>query len=125
MDYAKNSCGLVISDSTGYRIVKEFLLYPRKKDFIKKLEKIFQRNQVKLLVVGLPCNQDGTLSTQGKLLRCQIHNIRHILPKYCYCNEYGTSREAEKIRTYKLSNKHPDILAARLIFFRYLEQLTH
>jgi RNase H-fold protein (predicted Holliday junction resolvase) len=123
MDYAKNSCGLVISDQKGYKITKEFLLCPREGVFATKLKKILDRNAVELLVIGLPCNEDGSLSAQAKLLRCKIHDLRHILPKYCYCNEYGTSKEAARIRSYNLSKKHPDILAARLIFFRHIEEL--
>ncbi len=92
----------------------------------ERLARLCQEEQIDLLVIGLPQNEDGTASTQTAWVRHQAEKIRVVvqLPT-CLENEFLTTVEARRVLTdmglgSAQIEKRVDQYAAQLILQQYL-----
>jgi putative holliday junction resolvase len=98
------------------------------RDFLRNLGQVINSEEIKVVVFGLPCHQDG--SENG--LAGEIRELAKVVQaefkvEVDFIDEYGTTKEAEAIlKNAGIDNrdlcKYDDSMAAVLILERYFKE---
>lgn len=125
LDVGDKRVGVAVNDPMGWHKAQPLKLVLRS-DILKELPKMIEEYNIKKIIVGIPKNEDESLSEQGKKI---MHFVRKLektvsVPLITW-DETLTSLEAEKILieadvSRKKRKKSIDKLAATLILQSYL-----
>ena len=127
LDIGKKRIGIAMSDAMGIiaQPVETILREPEIKA-VEKIRDICEKNQVKLIVAGLPKHMNNTIGEQAK--DC-INFTENFKPDYeiIFEDERLTSRQAEYIlaqtgRKYTKDKQLVDLKSACIILQQYLDR---
>lgn len=129
LDYGQKRVGIAVTDPL--QIIASGLTTVDTKDIYTFLESYFSKENVELLVVGLPRQMNGELSDSYRFIKPFLDNMKKRMPevKIEMCDERFTSRLAQRAmieggvkKSVRRENKGlVDMVSASIILQSYLE----
>lgn len=131
IDYGSKRIGLAVSDPLGFSALPMgFLPFKGQKRFIEELKKVIAEKEVKLIVLGLPINMDGTMGPKAE----EMTQVSEVIKKECglpveLVDERLTTQQAETmlVDEFDLGRKKRkavrDSIAAAILLQSYLEKV--
>lgn len=127
LDYGKRRTGIAISDGThSIAFTRNTLSFRKEETLLKEIEKICELENVKKIVIGLPCNMRGeyTPQTEDAIAfseRLKKHTGAIEIEMF---DERLSSLQAQKSLVEKKMKKYSEIdsIAAQIILQAYLDK---
>lgn len=126
LDIGERRIGLAVTSEGSHLVFPRDVIDTKTSDPANQIIDIIQKEQVALLIAGLPLNHDGTESGQCQSVRSFVKKIQQKLPiEVFFINEYATSKEAlQRFKHFnadkKLKKGVIDSTAAVIILETYL-----
>lgn len=129
IDVGDRKIGLAIGDrDNGFAFVRPALLVSDWSAAWPLLEQVIANEQVVMIVVGVPLNDDGSGGPQAARVRQFIHDLgERVTTPIVERNEHGTSQAVQReqaTQARRLKRGEEDSLAAQLLLESYLQEST-
>ena len=129
IDYGTKKFGIAISDETCSFARRLPILYIKnEEDALKKIYKIINEEKVTKLIIGLPLNYDGTLSSLAKKIMLFSKKVKNFLPKINIITvdeSITTLLAKENAKKMKYKRRNLDGEAARIMLQEYLDSIKY